>query len=83
MSKEDNGRIDKILDLRYNYSIGRTKTIFERLTNLNLNSARLFSETDQIKQGEVRFQIKRSAIHWTCKDEDVLAVQRFIESCFS
>ena len=48
--------------------------------NLNLNRARLLlSETDQTEQREVRIQIKRSAIQWTCKDEDVLAVQRFIE----
>ena len=35
-------------------------------------------ETDKTEQGEVQTQIKRSAIHRTCNEEDVPAVQRFI-----
>ena len=35
-------------------------------------------ETDKTEQGEVRTQIKRSAIYRTCNEEDVPAVQRFI-----
>ena len=52
-SKEEKGRIDKILELRNNYCIDRTK---------------------QIRLTKERFEIKRSAIHWTCDETDKIMV---------
>ena len=52
-SKEEKGRIIKILELRNNYCIDRTK---------------------QIRLTKERFEIKRSAIHWTCDEADKIMV---------
>ena len=52
-SKEEEGRIIKILELRNNYCIDRTK---------------------QIRLTKERFEIKRSAIHWTCDEADKIMV---------
>ena len=54
-----------------NYCKGMKNTIFQRYTNFSQNRARLLrNKIHQAEQEEVRIQMKRSAIHQTCDDEE-------------
>ena len=60
----------KVVEMQNNYCVGKKSTIFYRYTNFSHNrTGVLWSKIHLAEKGEVRIQMKRSAIHWTCDEE--------------